>query len=490
MSSFLLIGYLLLTLFIAWRVNKNRIDELNQFTLPITLLFKFGYAYIFLFIYTEYYGGGELTADAGRFFEESKILHAIAYDSPADFLKFLFGTNDSPEFVNSYLSQTNHWNAGSQFLLNDSRNVMRSNALLLFISNGSVYIHFILFSFASFMGGVDLFQFLKKKSTVPPSLLIFIILLAPSISFWSSSIIKEPLLILGLFIFLRGIFDVLPFQRRIWRILIGGLLLVGFKPYVFIAVLLGLIYYYLFSNMTKYALFNLAVYGLIASGGLFLTENLSKMTHVISKQQEDFMNVRDGGLYLDAEEGYYYYIYYNNRNKFSIEDKKAVLLEPTGAMHMNKNDNFNRIPMTMRGVGDTFNISIQMSKAGSGIKVTPIKDNLGTMTKMIPEVLFNTLVRPLPHKHNTWLAVPAFIENLIYLIGLFMTLFVFKRAITIQEKRMLWSLGIMATIVSLIVGWTTPVVGAIVRYIIPTQAALLIIILVKFDWERFVKKFQ
>lgn len=483
----MLLIYLLLTLYISWKVNKRALKETAPFTLPLALLAKFGYAYFFLCIYTEYYGGGELTADAGRFFEESKILHSIFYESPTAFFTFLFGLNDDPEFINTYLSQTNHWNAGSQFLLNDSRNVMRANALFLFISNGSVYIHFLLFSFASFLGGVDLYQFIKKKSNIPKTLLLLIILLAPSIAFWSSSIIKEPLLMLGLFIFIRGVFDDLSLNRRIWRIILGGILLVGFKPYVFIAILVGLVFYFVFARITRYTGINLLIYFVLGTSIMYFSGTLKTMTHVISKQQEDFINVRDGGLYLDAGENKYYYIYYNNRSKFDISGRKAVLKEKTGAMIMNINDNFDRKPLMLRNVGDTFDIKVQLAKAGSGIEISPIQDRLGVMIKMIPEVLFNTFVRPLPHKHQTWLALPAFVENIIYLLGFILAFLFFRRGTTKKENRILWSISISALAIALIVGWTTPVVGAIVRYIIPAQAILLIVILIKFDWEKFRK---
>lgn len=473
-------------------MNKKQLNELSPFTLPVVLSLKYLYAFFFLEIYTYYYGGGELTADAGRFFEESKVLHDVFHESPLDFMKFLFGLNNDPEFIRSYLSSTNHWNAGSQFLLNDSRNVMRANALLLFISNGSVYIHFLLFSFASFLGAFDLFQFVKKRSSVPKKLLLYIIVLAPSIAFWSSSIIKEPLLILGIFIFIRGIFDELSAKNKAWRIVLGGLLLVGFKPYVFIAVLIGLAYYFVFSKLSKRSFVNLFAFGLISSAALYISGTLPIMTHVISKQQEDFMNVRDGGLYLEAGNEQYYYVYYNNRNKFEINGRSAVLKEATGARIMNKSDNFNREPLTLKNVGDTFQIAVQLSKAGSGIEVTPIKDNLGTLIKIIPEVLFNTHIRPLPMNHKTWLAFPAFLENVIYLLGFIFALFLFPKPTDQRTNNILWSLAIIGIVISLIVGWTTPVMGAIVRYIIPAQAVFLVIILIKIDWNKlknyFVKK--
>lgn len=455
--------------------------------LPFALIIKYGYALFFITIYTEYYGGGELTADAGRFFEESQELYKVFYESPGDFLQFLFGLNNDPEFINEYLSNTNHWNAGTQFLLNDSRNVMRSNALMLFVSNGNVYIHFLLFSFISFLGAFDLFQFLRKNSTVHTGVLLFIVLLAPSIAFWSSSIIKEPLLMTGLFIFIRGLFDDLTLKKRSWRIVIGALLLAGFKPYVLIAVLVGVCCYFFF-KLVKLArwmqIVSIAGIGLLS---LYFSGTLHTMTHVISKQQEDFMNVRDGGLYLKADKDHYYYIYYNNRSNFKIENDKAILINETGANYMAINDNFNRYPMKIKAVGDTFDIAVQLSKAGSGFHITHIRDNFGTMIYMIPEVLFNTFVRPIPGPKKTWLALPAFFENVIYIIGFVLALFICPRKTTKRTNDLLWTFAIIGGIVTLVVGWTTPVTGAIVRYIIPAQAMLLIIILVKIDWVRFKK---
>src|SRR5690554_7588790 len=89
--------------------------RINKMTLSLLFLVKFAYALFFLYVYTYYYGGGELTADAGMFFKESKILHDVFAQSPGDFFQFLFGLNDDPEFINKYLDNTTHWNGGQRF---------------------------------------------------------------------------------------------------------------------------------------------------------------------------------------------------------------------------------------------------------------------------------------------------------------------------------------------------------------------------------------
>lgn len=471
-----------------WYINRKYLSEFKSFVLPGLFAIKFLIALFFLYVYTFYYGGGELTADAGRFFEESKVLKNVFHQSPTDYFKFLFGLDNDPAFINKYLESTNHWNGGNQILPNDSRNVIRVNSLLLFISNGQVVIHFLLFSLASFLGGVDLYQFIKKRSKLPKGFLIILMTLTPSVAFWSSSIIKEPLMILGLCLFLRAAFDDIGIKRKFWRFLIGGLLLIGFKPYVAACLLMALLFYWVFSRVTKSQFLNLALYGTIGFGILFFTGILDKGVYLISKQQEDFINVRDGGLYLFEDDEHYLYIYYNNRNHFKIEGNQATLQKPVGAFRMRIDNNFDRKPIQLRNTGDTYRIGVQMNKAGSGIPITPIRGSGITMIKMVPEILFNTFIRPVPKANSSWLTYPAFIENLLVLLGLILAFFISPRKLNRKDRRILFSLSIFSLMIYLIVGWTTPVVGAIVRYVVPGLLGIVLIIALKLNAISFLDK--
>lgn len=479
LGTSLLILYILLAILLTWYLNRKYLPEFKSFILPGFFAIKFLIALFFLYVYTFYYGGGELTADAGRFFEESKVLKNVFHQSPIDYFKFLFGLENDPAFINKYLESTTHWNAGNQVLPNDSRNVIRVNSLLLFISNGQVVIHFLIFSLASFLGGLDLYQFIKKHSKLPKGLLLFLMTLTPSIAFWSSSIIKEPLMILGLCLALRATFDQISFKRKLWRFIIGGILLLSFKPYVFACLFVSLIFFWFISKVTKSQILNLFLYMAIGFGTLFFTGLMDKAVYLISKQQEDFINVRDGGLYLFEDDEHYFYVYYNNRNHFDIKGNMAVLKEPVGAFHMRIDNNFDRRPVKLTNVGKSYRIGVRMEKAGSGIPITPIKNSGVTMLKMIPEVLFNTFIQPVPKKNSSWLQYPAFIENIIILFGLFLAVIIYPRKLSHKEARIFFSLTIFSLMIYLIVGWTTPVVGAIVRYIIPGLYGIVLIISLK-----------
>lgn len=460
----------------TWYLNRRYLCEFKSFVLPGLFVIKFLIALFFLYVYTYHYGGGELTADAGRFFKESKVLKSVFDQSPIDYFKFLFGLDNDPAFINKYLESTNHWNSSNQILPNDSRNVIRANSLLLFISNGEVLIHFLFFSLASFLGGVDLYQFIKKRSKLPKGLLILLMTITPSIAFWSSSIIKEPLMILGLCLIIRAAMDNINLKRKAWRFFVGGILLIGFKPYVFLCLLIALVFYWLFSRITRSQILNLFIYGILGFGVLYFSGILDRAIYAISKQQEDFINVRDGGLYLYDDDLHYFYIYYNNRDHFKIEGNSATLLKPVGAFYMRIDNNLDRKSIKMINVGQTYKIGVQMEKAGSGIPVTPINNDGATMFKMIPEVLFNTFLRPIPGKNSSWLQYPAFLENILILIGLILSVMILPRKMDKRDNRVFYSLLLFSLMIYMIVGWTTPVVGAIVRYIIPGLLGIVLII--------------
>lgn len=484
----IIIFYIVALLTVFYWINKKYTFELPKFTLSGLFAVKIAYAFFFLYVYTYHYGGGELTADAGVFFKESQVLYSVFQQSPYDFFQFLFGLNDDIAFIDKYLSSTMHWNGGERFLPNDSRHVIRVNALMMFISNGEVIVHFLLFSFASFMGGIDLYQWLKKKSKLPPILLISILTLAPSLAFWSSSIIKEPLMILGLCIFLRGVFDAISMPRKAWRIILGGILTIAFKPYVFICLLLVIIYYFTFGKWFKRQWLAILCFGGLGIAIFLLTGYSKKFAYVISNQQEDFINLRDGGLYLHGDEEHYYYIYYSNRSHFEIKNKEATLLEPVGAYYMKKNENFERFPIQLKEVGKTYPIYLQLAETGSKVEVTLIRDNFWQMLLNIPEAIFNSFFQPIPNKKSTWLQYPAFFENILFAIAMALTFIVYPRKRSQKENRLIATLLLFAAFIAMIVGWTTPVSGAIVRYIIPAHVALLIVIGIAFDYDKLKSK--
>ena len=470
--------YLIILVIILFWINKK---YLNEFKFSSTLTFfilKLFTSLFFLYIYTYHYGGGELTADAGRFFQEAKILHNVFYENTQAYFSLMTNIGQDQALINEYLEATSHWNASERYLPNDSRNVIRINSVLLFLSKGSIVVHFFIFSFLTFLGGIDLYQFLKKHSRLSPIIILGLLTIFPSVAFWSSSIIKEPLMLLGFCLLIRGVFDRMSWKSHVWRILLGTILMLMFKPYILFCFLPFMVYFflskYIFPRSLIKSTLTIFLFGLVL---LLSSEKLNHLVHVISKQQEDFINVRDGGLYLIDGEEHFHYIYYTNRSKFEIKDGYATLLEPTGSYYMKKSENFNRTPVKLNEVGKTWKVGHNLQEAGSGIAITPIQDDIFTMIKIIPEVLLNTTIRPYPLDPGSWLKYLAFVENIFLVLLLINGFFISPRAISVREKRIVFSFLFFALLISIIVGWTTPVLGAIVRYKVPATLAFIIVVI-------------
>jgi hypothetical protein len=473
--------------YILYKYQKNHHSNLSCYFLHVLFTFKLFSALFFLYVYTYHYGGGELTADAGRFFEESKVLKSVFHQDPKIYFQFLLNWSTSQEMIDTYLEATSHWNASERLIPNDSRNVIRINSVLLFISNGNIFIHFIFFSFITFIAGLDLAQFIKKHSSLSISWIILALTLTPSIAFWGSSIIKEPFLIAGLMILIRGLFDDLTILNRILRIVLGCIFMSLFKPYILFIFLPFIVLYLLLTLLKDYS--RLIVIGsyflLLITVGQFTGIN-QKALFLISKQQEDFINLRDGGLYLIDDSEHYIYVYYTNRSKFEIKDGYATLNEPVGAFYMKANENFNRTAIQLKEIGKSWKIGVSLEETGSGVATTPINNSGFQLIKNIPSALLNTLIRPFPWDSGSWLKHLAFLENLL-LLFLLTTSIIYRRIIKSSKiKNMIIVLSLFSIAILLVVGWTTPVLGAVVRYKVP--ATLIIVLLILLFWNKKIKK--
>ncbi len=86
----------------------------NPWILPVAFTIKVAVGIYFIYMYTEVYGDGTLSADAGTFMYESKILNQVFYTNPIDYLKLLTGIGSNQELIIKHLSKTSHWDSGAQ----------------------------------------------------------------------------------------------------------------------------------------------------------------------------------------------------------------------------------------------------------------------------------------------------------------------------------------------------------------------------------------
>lgn len=461
---------LVLTWFV-WRYPVNglsRWDTLGAWGIKVV----FGLA--FMYIHTRIYGVGDVTVDWEEYMADSITLNKVAFLDFGTYLKFLFGLN-SEQDVLQYLANTNHWAAGDLTLMNDSRNVLRINSLLVFVSRGNVYVHVLFFSFFSFIGFREIFNAFKKYVYLSKRLFWYTLFLLPSVGFWTSSVLKEPLMITGLALMLHGLLGDLNRRKRFLRLLIGGLLMLGFKPYVLLCVLAGILVWFVVRGKKKKWLYSLGVAVLFFGGIGVMTPVRQEVTHHLTRKQFDFINVGKGGIHVFADSCFYFFSVdtYNAIKPVSNDSvflaKEVVAKKVTFGMAYP----FEDVLLTPEESG--WPLVFQGETCGSFVEVTPIGNSYGQLIKNIPEAFVNAAFRPFFGDPGGKLKYVNILETIALFAFVLFGIARFAKNYSEEQQCVVWLLAVFSISLLVLIGWTTPILGAIVRYRMPAYLILFLI---------------
>lgn len=427
-------------------------------------------------IHTKLYGIGEITVDWEEYMDDSVTLNHVAYQSIGDYLKFLLGFNSEVD-VDYYLAHTNHWSAGDLDLMNDSRNVLRLNSLIVFISQGNVYIHVLFFSFFSFLGLREIFNAFKNRIFYKKQLFWYALFLFPSLGFWTSSILKEPLMITGFALILNGLLGELTFKSRVWRFALGFGLMLSFKPYVLACLLLALPVYFLgkFVFQKRVLLAPVFMLGLVMLMFGISSSLRSNVTHRLTRMQFDFMNVGRGGVHANADSCYYYFRTDQYADLKFLDQGQLQVLKPVKAKKVTFGMSYPFEDITLKPTDGPWRIDFIGTECGSYIELTPINANFGQLIKNIPEALVNASFRPVigdPGGRLKWVNIlETFGLLILFLFGIWRN----RKHRSSEERNVIVFLLVFSIILLVLIGWTTPVLGALVRYRLPAYLAIFLI---------------
>ncbi len=427
-------------------------------------------------------------SDAMRFLYESKELNNVFYKSPSDFFSLLTGIGDTAQLSLIHMNKSFIWNAGNFTLINDSRNTIRIHSLLHFISFGSPVVHMLFMSAFSLIGLRHLSIAVANYSKLKPLILFSVLLLFPSLLFWSSGILKEPFMVLGLGLILRFLLVNDPLKKRFIIGVFGILILTLFKPYIFIclipAVLFYVIYKYVFKQIMILCLLSSFITLLVCV--VLFSSKRKLITEYLSRKQFDMENVGEGGLHVYVNNNFYYFKPHQYKN-LKIENDTVKLIHPSDAFFLS--GDLKEVPklVHLTEIGQKWKIHIVMPGTNSYIKTTSIDNSFTQLIENIPEALGNVFFRPLPIDKGSFLIYPAMLEVWILFFILLISI-IFHRKLDSKSKGLITSFLLFAIGLMLLIGWTTPIIGAIVRFRFPSQLALLIIALITIDSKKISKR--
>ncbi len=450
-------------------------DGLGAFDLSVAWVLKFGMSFLFMVIYTYYYGTGTLSSDIGVFMEESKILHDVSIHSFFDYLKFLFG-QETPEMIQKYLSKTDHWSSGDLILINDAQNVMRVNSLLYFVSNGNVYFHMLVFSFLSTLGLRELYLAFYKRIWSSKRFFFYAILLIPSVAFWTASILKEPLMMLGFSMILRSLFGEIEGRKKWFKLILGSFLMLLFKPYVFFILLIAIVFLLLSNQLFKKRMIYTVLVGIIVFFSFFTIQSPANtsITNFLSRKQYDFINVSQGGLHVYADSCFYYftenqYKYFTFYGNHHVRLNRALKAKKLQLGSVAPSENVYLVP-----TGKLWINYYSTELCSSFIPITQINNSSSQLIKNIPEAFINAAFRPFFGDPGGNLKYFNILETFSLFGWFFFTLFYFRKRRTFEDNQLIWFIVVFSVLLFLLIGFTTPVLGAIARYRIPAYLMIFI----------------
>lgn len=364
------------------------------------------------------------TADIYKFFDDSAVMTNALFTRPADGLRMLFAIgNDTPYFTEHYYSAMNNWvRQYESNLYNDSHTMIRFNAVLRLLSFGHYHVHTVFASLVSLVGLVGLYKALVPFVRGFERPLLAGVFLWPSMLFWSSGVLKECLLIGGLGLFVHGCISMVHQGPRPGRMAetLGGLVMMLLVKYY---VLLCLI-----PPLVAYA-----------------------------------WQVRGGGRVWP---------------KFVTVHAVAVALVLAVGRLGPAWDILYHLSVKQR---DFIGLAY-LTGSGSFVAPTPLQPDLLSFLRAIPEALYTTFLAPFHTGDRGALGLMGAVENALLPLGFGWMLW-HRRRTGLNTPLLLFAISFVL-LLALIIGWSIPIVGAMLRYRIPLLPFVALIWLLAADPAR------
>jgi len=344
------------------------------------------------------------TADLHRYFQDGKT---IATKSPdfSTYLRIISGINMDNAKVIKLTNDTGNWNRKYlNGVWNDNRSIIRINAILYPISGGSILIHSIVFAFLAYLG-LSLLLIGMQRFISNKKWLAIAIFLIPNLFIWSSGLLKEALLMLNTGI----LFYAVSYLYEKFSIKHLILLFISFalffmtKIYVLICIFPAILYLLFAKRFKRKFAYFISVHIIVIVFMVFAGMITNKL---------DFAQVID------------------------------------------------------RKQQDFINMVEQNDEVGSKVDVPNLNPNLFSIISKAPVGLYHSFLRPHPMEWNSPVKLLAGLEN--YLL-FFLLLFAILKSAKIETKQwhfLLFSISFVLIFYA-IIGLSTPVLGALVRYKIP-----------------------
>ena len=411
-----------------WSISKLNFFKSGPFSsqsLQLAFVIRVAMGFLLFLIYSLYYPVRQ-DADTFKYFDDSKYMYDAFWSNPLDYFKMLFGVDCNSEYFNShYFNNMSNWvRSYDNGLFNDNRFVIRINAFLRLFSFGNYHVHSMILSFVAFAGSFALAKVFYEVSK-SKILSYTAVFLVPSVVFWSSGILKEAVLLGAMGFFIYHFYQLFGPNKRN-------------RNYVMIL-------------LTSCILIVMKLYVFVALIPAIV------IWFIVKKWK------RNWWVYL----GMY------------------ILFLALGTIIGKLNPRLDFVNLIVDKQKQFINLS-NFYDVNSGFYLEALTYDLWSVVKASPEGLFNVLTKPWPSEVNNILFVPAFIENITVIVLLVVAL-LYCKAIGANDWDFVAFCLSFCIILFVVIGLTTPITGAIVRYKIPAIPFLFMAVFMFMDHNKLPK---
>lgn len=404
MEIFIAVVYLFVFLLIIYKLPFFSLQNISRKFVVLSVVYRMVLASVFIVTYTHFYTD-RTTADMYRYYDDAGIMYSALSENPPDFFRMLSGFNDqSQEIQENYYMKMNTWYKSYEYLVpNDNRTMVRWNAFLMLFSFGSFYVAALFFVIMGYLGIFFLFKSFQMKHPVHEKILFLALMFFPSLTFWTSGISKEALVVFALGGFLFTFMKLISKKFNVLNVLffiVFAYMLFTIKIYVLL-FLIPVIIAYLWGRTSK-------------SINLFLKFCLSISVFLILIW--NFHYVVPGINFVDA--------FVRQQHDF-ISFAKSI-------------------------------------DAGSIINGHVLQPNVLSFLKAVPVALINVFFRPFFFDSHNLLMFAVSVENFVFIVAIFGWFFLINRKF--RPDAFFWLCVTFSLMFFTVIGLSTPVTGAIVRY--------------------------
>ncbi|MBC7695707.1 MAG: glycosyltransferase family 39 protein [Burkholderiales bacterium] len=452
------------------------------------LIIKCLACYAYYWVYFCYYPSG-FNGDSVSTLHDAKIIYNALPKHVPDFFKMIFGLHsemDTDSLYDPYFKHIEKWGRAdvtSDFFLNDNRTPIRLNALIMLFSFGQYAVHALVMLILSFIGQYAFYKTFKKYFPKKEIILAAIIFLTPSILFWTSGVLKEPIAIclLGLFTYsFVKLFIHRQFKFKYFLLFATSVFFfMIIKPYIIALLIIPLILFVIVKHyrikrvMLFYAGSMVLIYGI---GIVTLKFVFNKdVLNTIVVRQNDFVSLSKGGIFFMRGEKYIRLEYKDSTHYKRVDTVNNLyqLDRHSAFMYWDTHNLRDTIYETNNKDTSYFSLEATCAPSGSAINIDRLQYSFSSFVKLIPQSFYNVLCKPFFYDSRSVLELMASAENLGILL-FFIFCFVFKEKAFIDHNLLICFISIII-ISFILIGITTTVTGAIVRYKVPFIPFLLMI---------------